>query len=204
MSTPTDPYVRMAEELGYRFEGVYSTESIARAIEEARADLEPTARIPDYLPVLTERFARERLAATAQAEGRIAKEVPELLFICVHNAGRSQLAAALADHLAGGRVHVRTAGSAPADHINPDVVSVLAERGIDISEAYPKPLSDNVVLAADAVITMGCGDACPIYPGKRYEDWDVRDPAGQNLDTVREIRDDIQTRVATLLRELGI
>ena len=123
-------------------------------------------------------------------------------FVCVHNAGRSQLAAALAEHLSDRRVHVRSAGSAPVDELNPDVVQVLAERGVTLGTAYPKPLSDSAVRAADVIITMGCGDTCPIFPGKRYEDWDVADPAGQPLAVVREIRDDIQARVTTLLRDI--
>ena len=197
-------YDRLVNELAYKYSGVFSRQSIQAAVAAARADLEPTARVTEYLPLLVRRFAGEQLVAAAQAEGRIAKQVPELLFVCVHNAGRSQLAAALADHLSGGKVHVRTAGSQPAREVNPDVITVLAERGITITEAYPKPLSNSVVMAADVIITMGCGDACPVYPGKRYEDWTVADPAGQPLATVREIRDDIQTRVSTLLRELGI
>ena len=110
------------------------------------------------------------------------KEVPEVLFVCVHNAGRSQMAAGLLDQLAEGRVHVRTAGSDPADQINPAAVEAMAEVGVDLSKEFPKPLTDEVVRAADAVITMGCGDACPIYPGKRYEDWELEDPAGKDLD----------------------
>jgi arsenate reductase (thioredoxin) len=138
----------------------------------------------------------------SQGEGRIAKPVPEVLFVCVQNAGRSQMAAALLDHLAEGRVHVRSAGSAPADLINPDVVTVMGELGIDVSKEFPKPMTDEVVKAADAVVTMGCGDACPIYPGKRYEDWDVADPAEADLHGVRRIRDDIAERVRRLLTEL--
>ena len=199
-----DHLARVVEDLAYRFEGVFSEDSIAHAVAEARADLEATATVSNYLPMLVQRFAEERLVAAAQAEGRIAKPVPELLFVCVHNAGRSQLAAALADKLSGGRVHVRTAGSSPAGSVHPEVVQVLAERGIDMSGAYPKPLSDDVVRAADVIVTMGCGDACPVYPGKRYQDWAVPDPAGKPVETVREIRDAIQDRVSTLLRELGI
>lgn len=130
--------------------------------------------------------------------------MPELLFVCVQNAGRSQTAAALAYHLSGGRVHVRSAGSAPADQINPAAVQVLAERGITLTEAYPKPLTNDVVHAADVIITMGCGDTCPIYPGKRYLDWDVADPLDQPLDRVRDIRDDLQARVTHLLRDLNL
>ena len=128
--------------------------------------------------------------------------VPEVLFVCVHNAGRSQMAAALLHHYAEGRVRVRSAGSAPADEINPDVVTAMAELGIDVSKEFPKPVTDEVVRAADAVITMGCGDACPIYPGKRYEDWKLDDPAEADLDGVRRIRDDISGRVRRLLAEL--
>ncbi|THV14860.1 arsenate reductase ArsC [Nocardioides caeni] len=194
----------IVDDLAYQYDGVFSRESIEAAVAAARQDLEPSARITEFLPVLTQRFAEEQLRAAAQAEGRLAKGVPELLFVCVHNAGRSQMAAALAESLSGGRVHVRTAGSDPADQINPQVIEVLAERGIELTEAYPKPLTDNVVRAADVIITMGCGDACPVYPGKRYEDWTVADPAGASLEQVRSIREDLQARVSNLLRELGI
>ncbi len=131
------------------------------------------------------------------------KEKPEVLFVCVHNAGRSQMAAALLDHHAAGRVHVRSAGSAPASEINPAVVDALAELGIDVSREFPKPLTDEVVRDADAVITMGCGDACPVYPGKRYLDWDLPDPSGKPVEEVRPIRDEIDRRVRALLEELA-
>ncbi len=129
-------------------------------------------------------------------------DVPEVLFVCVQNAGRSQMAAGLLDHHAQGRVHVRSAGSDPAEVINPVVVQAMAELGIDLHEEFPKPLTDEGVRAADAVITMGCGDACPVYPGKRYLDWELADPAGQDLDAVRAIRDEIDVRVRALLAEL--
>jgi arsenate reductase len=129
--------------------------------------------------------------------------VPEVLFVCVHNAGRSQMAAALLDRCAEGRVHVRSAGSTPADEINPEVVAAMAELGLDLSQEFPKPMTDEFVEAADVVITMGCGDACPIYPGKRYEDWELDDPADADLDGVRRIRDDIAGRVRRLLDELA-
>ena len=128
--------------------------------------------------------------------------MPEVLFVCVHNAGRSQMAAALLDHYAQGRVRVRSAGSEPADRINPAVVVAMAELGIDLGKAFPKPITDAAVRAADAVITMGCGDACPIHPGKRYEDWELDDPADADLDGVRRIRDDIAERVGRLVDEL--
>jgi protein-tyrosine-phosphatase len=128
---------------------------------------------------------------------------PEVLFVCVHNAGRSQIAAALLDHHAAGRVTVRSAGSAPADTINPAVIQAMAELGLDLTKEFPKPLTDEAVAAADVVITMGCGDACPVYPGKRYLNWELDDPAGSSVEQVRVIRDDIDTRVQTLLTELS-
>jgi protein-tyrosine-phosphatase len=134
----------------------------------------------------------------------MAKDQPEVLFVCVHNAGRSQMAAALTARLSGGRVSVRSAGSTPADEINPAVVEVMSAMGIDLSGEFPKPLSDEVVSAADVVITMGCGDACPVYPGKRYLDWEVDDPAGQPPDVVRRIAGDIESRVRGLLAELEV
>jgi arsenate reductase len=129
-------------------------------------------------------------------------DTPEILFVCIHNAGRSQMAAALLDHHANGKVLVRSAGSEPADRLNPAVVAAMAEVGIDLSHEFPKPLTDQAVRAAEVVITMGCGDACPIYPGKRYEDWQLQDPAGQPIEVVRGIRDDIDARVRQLLTEL--
>jgi arsenate reductase len=128
---------------------------------------------------------------------------PEVLFVCVHNAGRSQMAAGLLNKLAGGRIHVRSAGSDPADRLNPNVVAAMAEVGVDLEKEFPKPLTHEVVRAADAVITMGCGDACPIYPGKRYEDWELEDPAGKDLETVRRIRDEIASRVNALIDEVA-
>ena len=130
-------------------------------------------------------------------------DIPEVLFVCTHNAGRSQIAAALLDHQADGRVHVTSAGSQPADQLNAAVVQAMAEIGLDISREFPKPLTDDKVQAADVVITMVCGDACPIYPGKRYLDWDLPDPAGLDLEAVRPIRDEIARRVQQLLAELA-
>jgi arsenate reductase (thioredoxin) len=137
------------------------------------------------------------------ADEKITDQVPEVLFVCVHNAGRSQMAAGLLNKLAADRVHVRTAGSDPAEEINPTVIEAMDEVGVDLSHEFPKPLTDESVRAADAVITMGCGDACPIYPGKRYEDWDLEDPAGKDLETVRRIRDQIEDRVRGLLEEIA-
>ena len=132
----------------------------------------------------------------------MSEDPPEVLFVCVHNAGRSQMAAGLLRLRSGGRIQVRSAGSAPAEEINPNAIAALAELGIDMAEEFPKPLTDEAVRAADVVITMGCGDACPIYPGKRYEDWQLDDPAGQPLEQVRLIRDQIDQRVRSLIGEL--
>jgi protein-tyrosine-phosphatase len=190
-----------AEALAGEFKGVFSEETIARYIAES-LDLLGDSRINVFVPVLAHRFARERLRALAQAEGMLVKEQPEVLFVCVHNAGRSQMAAGLVKLRSEGRVHVRSAGSAPGDEINPAVVEVMSEIGVDMGDEFPKPLTDEVVRAADVVITMGCGDACPIYPGKRYEDWQLEDPAGQDIATVRRIRDEIDQRVQSLIAEL--
>ena len=190
-----------AERLADEFKGIFSEQTIERYITES-LDLLGEARINVFVPVLAHRFARERLRALAQVEGAIVKEQPEVLFVCVHNAGRSQMAAGLVKLRSGGRVHVRSAGSAPGDEINPVVNQAMEEIGVDMGEEFPKPLTDEFVQAADVVITMGCGDACPIYPGKRYEDWELDDPAGQDLETVRRIRDEIDGRVQRLIADL--
>lgn len=203
LSTATRIHLRrQVDDLAAEFEGVFSPETVERFVDESIEQLSDRARFEDFLPVLVHRFARERLRAFGQAEGVLAKDVPEVLFVCVQNAGRSQMAAALLNRRAEGRVHVRSAGSDPAEEINPAVVTAMEELGIDLGEEFPKPLTDEVVRAADAVITMGCGDACPIYPGKTYRDWEVDDPAGQSLDDVRVIRDEIDRRIRLLLTEL--
>ena len=206
MSQTFDPITlrhieKLTESLVDDFIGVFSHETIERYVSES-VDLLGGARFSDFVPVLSYRFARERLKALAQAEGIVTKEQPEVLFVCVHNAGRSQMAAGLVRLRSGGQIHVRSAGSDPADTINPAVIEAMAEIGVDMSEEFPKPLTDEVVRAADVVITMGCGDACPIYPGKRYEDWALEDPAGQDLDAVRQIRDDLDGRIRILVGEL--
>jgi arsenate reductase len=206
MSETLDPvtlhHVRQAaDRLAEEFTGVFSKETIERYMAES-LDLLGESRVTVFVPVLAHRFARERLRALAQAEGTTVKEQPEVLFVCVHNAGRSQMAAGLVKLRSGGRIHVRSAGSTPADEINPAALEAMAELGVDMSEEFPKPLTDEVVRAADVVITMGCGDACPIFPGKRYEDWKLDDPAGQDLDAVRKIRDEIDALVQRLVGEL--
>lgn len=190
------------EKLTGQFSGIYSRETIERYVWESLEHLRG-AKFQDFIPLFVHRFAGERLRALAQVEGTLTKDVPEVLFVCVENAGRSQMAAALLDHYGEDRVHVRSAGSAPASAINENVVTALEELEIDISKEFPKPMTDEVVRAADVVITMGCGDACPIYPGKRYEDWEVDDPAEADLDGVRRIRDEIGRRVRALLAEVS-
>jgi arsenate reductase (thioredoxin) len=192
---------RAAEALQREFAGIFSRETIARYIAES-SDLLGDSKLSIFVPVLAHRFARERLKALAQVEGLVAKEQPEVLFVCVHNAGRSQMAAGLVKLRSHGRIHVRSAGSDPGEQINPAVIAAMAELGVDMGHEFPKPLTDEVVAAADAVITMGCGDACPIYPGKRYEDWELQDPADQDLETVRGIRNDLDARVQKLIGEL--
>jgi protein-tyrosine-phosphatase len=207
MSSTLDPITRRhvekaTESLVGEFAGTFGPETINRFIVDSLDQLE-NARFSDFLPVLAYRFARERLKALGQADGLIVKEQPEVLFVCVHNAGRSQMAAGLVTLRSEGRISVRSAGSAPGETINPLVVEAMAELGIDLAEAFPKPLTDEVVRAADVVVTMGCGDACPIYPGKRYEDWDLDDPAtAESIETVRAIRDDVDERVRALVADL--
>ena len=184
------------------FVGIFAPETIDEVLRDSFDDLARRSRVQNFVPLMSERFTRERLRALAQVQGAVVKDVPEVLFVCVHNAGRSQMAAALLDHHAQGRVHVRSAGSTPADQVNPAVTEALSEIGLDISREFPKPLTDEVVRAADVVITMGCGDACPLYPGKRYLDWQLDDPAGKPIEEVRPIRDEIDLRVQTLLDEL--
>jgi arsenate reductase len=190
-----------ADRLADEFAGIFSRETIGRYMAESQ-DLLGEARINVFVPVLAHRFARERLKALAQAEGKLDKEQPEVLFVCVHNAGRSQMAAGLVKLRSEGRIHVRSAGSTPAAEINPAVVEAMEELEVDMNEEFPKPLTDEVVRAADVVITMGCGDACPIYPGKRYEDWELEDPEGKDLETVRRIRDEIDERVQRLIGDV--
>jgi arsenate reductase len=192
---------RAAAALQEEFAGVFGPETIARYIAES-TDLLGGGSINVFVPVLAHRFARERLKALAQADGMLVKEMPEVLFVCVHNAGRSQMAAGLVKLRSAGRIHVRSAGSDPGKQINPAVIEAMTELGVDMSEEFPKPLTDEVVRAADVVITMGCGDACPIYPGKKYEDWKLDDPAGQDVATVRGIRDELDARVQALVEDL--
>lgn len=204
MSTTATPELhtkilnRITEELALTHRGTFSAETIERYVFESYTSLARTAKIRTHLPVLAERFAKDRLRALALAEGKIEKTVPQVLFVCVHNAGRSQIASALLSHYAGASVEVRSAGSLPASEVHPVVLEVLRERDIDLAGAFPKPLTDDVVRAADYVITMGCGDVCPIYPGKHYLDWELTDPADESPARVRDIVAEIDERVSGL------
>jgi protein-tyrosine-phosphatase len=192
-------------ELAGRFRGVFSEETVAGVLEDSYELIgeRPTVG-PNFMPIFVKKFASERLEAAAQAEGLVAKALPEVLFVCEHNSGRSQMAAALTHELSAGAVSVRSAGSHPTEKIDPIVVGAMSEVGIDVRMEFPKPLTDEVVRAADVVVTLGCGDACPVYPGKRYEDWLVADPAGQPLEVVRRIRYDIHHHVIDLLETLNV
>jgi protein-tyrosine-phosphatase len=194
----------VSRQLAGEFAGVFSRETIARYVGESAELLSRDATVHLFIPAFVEGLARERLRALAQVEGRATKEIPEVLFVCVHNAGRSQMAATLLNHHAHGRAHARSAGSAPANEVNPAVVAAMAELNLDLSAAFPKPLTDEVVQAADVVVTMGCGDACPLSPGKQYLDWNLPDPMGQPVERVRATRDDIEQRVLKLLTEIGV
>jgi protein-tyrosine-phosphatase len=193
---------RVVDDLAYSYEGVFSRESVAQVVQESHDLLLEKATVKVYVVALTERFAHDRLAAQAKAQGLRVTDTPEVLFICVRNAGRSQMAAALMTLRSGGQVHVRSAGSEPGDEVHPLVQQAMAEIGAPLTEAFPKPLTDDVVRASDVVITMGCGDACPFYPGKRYLDWDLADPADLPIEGVRAVRDEIDRRVRELLGEI--
>ncbi len=198
----TEVLHRISNRLADRYAGTFAAETVDRYVFESYTALARTAKNSAYLPATTEHFANDRLHALAKSKGAIVSDAPEVLFVCVQNAGRSQMAAALLNVEAKGRIRVRSAGSLPASELDQAVVTVMSEMGLDLSREYPKPLTDDVVRASDVVITMGCGDSCPIYPGKRYEDWDLTDPAGQSLETVRNIRDQIHDRVKTLVASL--
>jgi arsenate reductase len=193
-----------ATDLQRDFSEMFGVETIERFLVSCYDELAARATLPRFLPLFAERFARQRLNALARLEGKIRDAKPTVLFLCTHNAGRSQMARGFFTHLAGARAVAWSGGSEPGSEINPAAAEAMAEVGIDITEEFPKPWTDEIVAAADVVITMGCGDACPIYPEKHYEDWTLPDPAGQSLDAVRPIRDDIEKRVRRLLGDLGV
>lgn len=188
------------DRLAHEFAGVYARETVAECVHDSRDRLGPV-RITTYQSLLTYRFARQRLRAGAVVSGLLPREMPEVLLVCTHNAGRSQLAAALLEQRAAGRISVRSAGTAPAADVHPGVREVLAEVGAP-HDGFPKPLTEEFVAAADVVVTMGCGDACPVVPGRRYVDWDLPDPEGADPAELRRIRDLVSERVDLLLHEL--
>jgi protein-tyrosine-phosphatase len=181
-----------------------STETIELFLETSYDQFAERATVHNFLPLMAERFARQRLRALAEVEGVGSDGTPIVLFLCVHNAGRSQMALGWFNHLAAGHAVAWSGGSEPGSEMNPSAVAAMAEVGIDITDEYPKPWTDEIVRAADVVVTMGCGDACPLYPGKRYEDWELDDPAGEDVAGVRPIRDEIRRRVETLLASLAV
>jgi protein-tyrosine-phosphatase len=195
--------LRQAQNLADEFAGIFNFETIHRYIRES-ADSLQNVRIPDYVHIFAGRLARDRLNALARTQGDLKEDSLLILYLCNHNAGRSQMAAAFTAYLGQDRVRVMSAGSTPAREVNTVAVQAMEELEIDMSGEFPKPVTDEVVQAADVIITMGCGEACPVYPGKRYLDWDVADPAGQPLGVVHAIRDDIRRRVEDLLTELGV
>jgi arsenate reductase len=198
------PLIRAsAERLRTDFAGVFGEETIQRFMAESWESLQG-AKVAAFVPLFVERFTRQRLRALARVEGKSTDMRPMVVFLCVQNAGRSQMAAGWLQHLAGDEVEVFSGGSNPASEVNPAAIEAMAEIGIDISSEFPKPWTDEVVQAANVVVTMGCGDSCPIFPGTRYMDWEVGDPAGLPLDQVRPIRDEIGERVRGIMAELGI
>ena len=192
---------RAAERLHHEFTGIFAADTIERFIADSWERV-GHGKVRTFAPLLVERFARERLRALGKVEGKVTSEVPSVVFLCTHNAGRSQMAAGWLERLAGDRIEVFSGGSDPASEVNPSAILAMAEVGIDIANEYPKPWTDEVMGAADVIVTMGCGDACPVFPGKRYEDWDLTDPEGKPVEEVRAIRDEIKQRVAALLSEL--
>jgi arsenate reductase len=193
-----------ATRLHTEFGEYFGVETIERFLHSSYDQFAGRATIANFLPLLAERWARQRLNALARVEGKITDTKPTVLFLCTHNAGRSQMALGYFNHLAGDQGVAWSGGSEPGNEINPAAVAVMAEVGIDITREFPKPWTDEIVQAADVVVTMGCGDACPFFPGKRYENWELPDPAGQGIDAVRPIRDNVEARVRQLLTKLGI
>ena len=191
-----------ARDLHAQFRGVFGEETIENLLLASYEELAATATVHNWLCISAERYARQRLEALAHADSSAAGKVPSVLFLCVHNAGRSQMALGWFAHLAGDKAIAWSGGSEPAAAVNPGAVAAMAEVGIDIAAEFPKPWAEEFVLAADVVVTMGCGDACPLLPGKRYEDWELDDPAGKTIEEIRPIRDQIRDRVADLLQRL--
>lgn len=192
-----------ATRLAAEFDGTYGTETVQRFLHASYDQFATVGSVPNYLPLLAERFARQRLQTLARAEGHHRDGRPVVLFLYTYNAGRSQMALGFFTHLAGENAVAWSGGSQPGIEVNSAAIAAMTERGIDISAEFPKPWTDEVIRAAD-VVTMDCGDACPVFPGTRYENWDLDDPAGLDLANVRPIRDDIERRVRRLLDQLHV
>jgi arsenate reductase len=192
------------DRLAAEFEGSASREAVAEVLASSYVDIAKRATTFSFVPLLSERFARQQLQAIARVAADAAPTVPIVLFLCVHNAGRSQMALGWFNHLAGDRAIAWSGGSEPGAQVNPSAIAAMDEVGIDITTEFPKPWTDDIVRAADVVVTMGCGDTCPYFPGQRYEDWELDDPAGQDVAAVRPIRDEIERRVRALLESLGV
>ncbi|MGY2060423.1 arsenate reductase ArsC [Nocardia gipuzkoensis] len=193
-----------ATRLQREFADLFAVETIESYLYSSFNQFSSRATVLNFLPLLAERFARQRLHALAKVEGKAATGKPAVLFLCTHNAGRSQMALGWFTHLAGDAAVAWSGGSEPGDEVNPAAVEAMAEVGIDIAREYPKPWTEEILRAADVIVTMGCGDACPVYPGRRYENWDLSDPRGRSLESVRAIRDDIEGHVRHLLAGFGI
>jgi protein-tyrosine-phosphatase len=193
----------IARRLSLEFEALFGQSDIERMVDETLGLLEKI-RSGSIAPREVEIFTRNRLQAQGRVEGALFARVPSVIFVCVHNAGRSQMSAGWARHLGGDRLLVFSGGSAPGEAVNPRAVTAMAEVGIDISGAIPLSFTDEIVQASDVVVTMGCGDACPYFPNKRYLDWELSDPHAASLDEVREVRDEIERRVRQLLVEMGV
>ncbi|WP_028655388.1 arsenate reductase ArsC [Nocardioides sp. J54] len=207
MSVTLDQQIALktaATRLSEDFAGVFNLETIERFLHSSFNEFAGKATVATFLPLLAERYAKQQLQAAAKIEGKSADGKPVVLFLCVHNAGRSQMALGFFNHHAGDAAVAWSGGSEPGEAVNRAAVAAMAERGIDIAQEFPKPWTDEIVQAADVVVTMGCGDACPYFPGKRYEDWELEDPAGKDVADVRPIRDEIERRVLALLDELDV
>jgi arsenate reductase (thioredoxin) len=206
-SIPEDQHAALlgvVRHLHYKYEGVFGQQTIEALVLDSYRQMAAKAKIKDWLVAFAEKLAKERLDALLCAEDRSRKKLPAVLFLCTHNAGRSQMALGWFTHLGQGRVIGWSGGSKPETELNKVAIEAMAEVGIDISHGFPKPWTEEVLAGADVVVTMGCGDACPLVPGKHYEDWDVADPADQPLEVVRPARDDIERRVRDLLNRLGV
>ena len=191
-----------ARHLHDKFRGVFGLETIESLVFDSFGEMAARATITTWLVVGAERYAKERLEALAHSQSELEDKVPAVLFLCVHNAGRSQMALGWFNHLAGDRAIAWSGGSEPALEINPAAVEAMAEVGVDISKEFPKPWAKEFLGAADVVVTMGCGDSCPVVAGKRYEDWELEDPSGKTVEQVRPVRDEIGQRVTSLLDRL--